>query len=67
MLLAGEKLQEDAAEDPLTAAKAGREGDLGLYWKVRRRGGTCDGGGQYMSWGGGDGARPGLTLQPAAS
>ncbi|KAL4859641.1 DNA polymerase delta catalytic subunit [Chlorella vulgaris] len=33
VLLAGEKLQEDAAEDPLTAAKAGREGDLGLYWK----------------------------------
>jgi hypothetical protein len=66
VLLAGEKLQEDAAEDPLTAAKAGREGDLGLYWKVRWWGGTCHGG-RYVSWGAGDRARSGLTLQSAAS
>jgi hypothetical protein len=34
VLLAGERLQEDAAEDPLTAARAGLEGDYSLYWKV---------------------------------
>lgn len=34
VLLAGEQKQDDAAEDPLTAARAGQEGDYSLYWKV---------------------------------
>jgi DNA polymerase delta subunit 1 len=33
VLLAGHKLQDDAAEDPLVAARAGRQADFELYWK----------------------------------
>ena len=33
VLLAGHRLQEDAAEDPLAAARAGAAPDLDLYWR----------------------------------
>jgi len=33
VLLPGPATQDEAAEDPLAAAKAGLQGDLELYWK----------------------------------
>lgn len=33
VLLPGHKLQEEAAEDPLEAARAGLQADLELYWR----------------------------------
>ena len=35
VLLPGERLQDDAAEDPLTAALQGRQADCELYWRTK--------------------------------
>ena len=33
VLLAGHRTQDEAAEDPLTAAKGGLQADYDLYWR----------------------------------
>jgi len=35
VLLPGERLQDDAAEDPLTAALGNRQADCELYWRTK--------------------------------